>query len=123
METKGVFELTVEADVKDRDPILETDFTVVFTRPDGSAVTAEGFYDGRKTYRGRAYADTPGEWQWHTQSNLSDLNEKTGRFTVFASNLNWCVCNDREIVPTDTELSGRMVHGAMIDRIAKDMAR
>jgi hypothetical protein len=29
---------------------FETDFTVVFTRPDGSAVTAEGFYDGGKTY-------------------------------------------------------------------------
>ena len=83
----GVFEFSVEADVKDQHPIFETDFTVVFTRPDGSAVTTEGFYDGGRIYKGRAYADAPGEWQWQTQSNLSDLNDQSGRFTVVSSGL------------------------------------
>ena len=43
-----MFELSIVADAQDRHPIFETDFTVVFTRPDGSKVTAEGFYDGNK---------------------------------------------------------------------------
>ena len=83
----GVFELSVEADAKDQYPIFETDFTVVFTQPDGSAVRTEGFFDGGRTYKARAYADTLGEWQWHTKSNLSDLNDQSSRFTVVSSNL------------------------------------
>lgn len=83
----GVFELSYAADPADRHPIFETTFEVTFTRPDGSTVTAEGFYDGTRTYKARAYADAPGEWQWNTTSNLPDLNDQAGRFVAVTSHL------------------------------------
>ena len=42
------------------------------------------------------------------------------RFSAFANTI-WCVSNDREII-TEGERSGRQVHAATIDRIARDMA-
>ena len=83
----GVFEFSLEADTKDRHPIFDTDYTIAFTRPDGSDVSAEGFYNGGRTYKGRAYADAIGEWQWHTRSDVSDLNDQSGSFTVVPSRL------------------------------------
>ena len=83
----GVFEFSLEADTNGRHPIFETDFMVVFTRPDGSAVRAEGFFDGARSYRARAYANALGEWRWHTQSNIAALNERSGSFTVVPSSL------------------------------------
>ncbi len=87
----GVFELSQGANLTEeedtRHPIFEIEFTVVFTRPDGSTVTAEGFYDGNETYKCRAYADTRGKWHWKTQSNTPFLNDQTGAFIVVASNL------------------------------------
>ena len=83
----GVFEFSITAVVNDRHPIFETNFTVVFTRPDGSVVTAEGFYDGGGTYKARAYANALGEWKWRTQSNVSELNEQSGSFFVVPSSL------------------------------------
>ena len=83
----GVFEFLLPADAQDKHPIFETDFTVTFTRPDGSTATAEGFYDGGSTYKARAYANAVGEWQWRTQSNLADLNDQSGSFTVVPSDL------------------------------------
>lgn len=83
----GVYEFSLEADAQEKHPIFGVDFTVVFTRPDGSAVTAEGFYDGHHTYTARAYANLLGDWQWTTRSNLPDLNDQAGSFTVGRSNL------------------------------------
>lgn len=83
----GVFEFSLEAEPEDKHPIFETDFTIEFTRPDGSSVTAEGFYDGGSTYKARAYANAIGEWQWKTSSNLDALNGESGSFTVVRSDL------------------------------------
>jgi len=83
----GVFEFSLPADTGQRHPIFEVEFTVIFTRPDESIVSAEGFYDGNTTYKCRAYADTLGDWQWNTMSNLPELNEQSGKFTVVPSQL------------------------------------
>lgn len=83
----GVFEFSLAADAQDKHPIFEVDFKVIFTRPDGSTVTTEGFYNGRSTYKARAYAHLLGEWQWRTQSNVPDLHEQYDRFTVVPSEL------------------------------------
>lgn len=83
----GVFEFAILAEDQDLHPIFETDFSAVFTRPDGSTVTAEGFYDGGKTYKARAYADALGKWNWHTRSILSELDDISGSFTVIPSSL------------------------------------
>ncbi len=83
----GVFEFSLEADVQAKHPIFETTYTIVYTRPNGSTVTAEGFYDGNSLYKARAYANDLGEWQWRTESNLPELNGQSGRFTVVPSKL------------------------------------
>ena len=83
----GVFEFSIEAEANDRHPIFETDFTVVFTRPGGETVPAEGFFDGGNTYKARAYASALGEWHWRTQSNVPDLDDQSGSFTVEPSTL------------------------------------
>jgi hypothetical protein len=44
------------------------------------------------------------------------------RWSAFP-NVTWCVSNDREIVPPDTELKRRRVPATVIDRIARDMAQ
>jgi len=83
----AVFEFVLEADANGLHPIFETAFTTVFTRPDGSTVSAEGFYDGHRRYKTRAYADALGEWQWQTSASLPDLHNRAGRFTVLPSEL------------------------------------
>ncbi len=83
----GVFEFALQADSGDQHPIFDIEFTVLYTRPDGSTINSEGFYDSNKTYKCRAYADSLGEWQWTTQSNLPDLNNQSGSFTVVPSQL------------------------------------
>jgi len=83
----GAFEMSIVADAGNKHPIFEVEFSVNFTRPDGTTVTAEGFYDGKNTYKCRAYANLMGEWQWNSQSNVSGLNDQSGSFTVVASQL------------------------------------
>ena len=83
----GVFEFALEAKTTDQHPIFETDYGVIFTRPDGTPVTAEGFYDGGHIYKARAYANALGEWHWRTQSNVPELSDRSGSFTVVSSDL------------------------------------
>lgn len=83
----GVYELTLPANPENNHPIFTTTFNTTFTRPNGSTVTTEGFYNNHNTFKTRAYADTLGEWQWTTSSNLPDLNTHTGTFTVHPSPL------------------------------------
>jgi len=62
-------------------------FKIAFTRPDGSIILVDGFYDGDGTFKGRAYCDTIGEWRWRSSSNIEDLDGKNGAFKVKASSL------------------------------------
>ncbi len=83
----GVFELALDADPGLSHPIFDVTFSVTFTRPDGSTVTTEGFFDGCNRYRARAYGDQAGEWRWNSRSSLSGLNGHSGTFTVHPSSL------------------------------------
>ncbi|MBN1562723.1 MAG: DUF5060 domain-containing protein [Anaerolineae bacterium] len=47
-------------------------------------VETDGFYDGNGTYRIRCMPDTPGEWTYITQSNVTALDSLTGSFTCTA---------------------------------------
>jgi len=82
----GVFEISLVAESQAH-PIFDTEFQITFTRPDKTTVTADGFYDNKNTYKARAYADQIGDWTWVSTSNLSELNNKKGAFTVAPSNL------------------------------------
>ena len=90
----GVFELKLEADTGDTHPIFGVDFAVAFTRPNGSVAKTEGFFDG--AFFARAYADTPGTWQWRAISSLPELNGQTGSFAVVPSNLKGQLRRHRE---------------------------
>lgn len=41
-------------------------FAVAFTRPDGTVVSVEGFYDGGSAWKARAYCDMIGSWTFTT---------------------------------------------------------
>ena len=69
---RGVREIALTASGGASNPFL-LGLQVVFTRPDGSEVMAEGFYDGEATYRARAYCDTVGEWSWRSISAEEDI--------------------------------------------------
>jgi hypothetical protein len=81
----GVYEIGLNASPVEQNPYYDIDLKVTFTRPDGSEVTVDGFYDGGISYRARAYCDTEGEWQWQSASNNPGLDKRRGTFTVLQS--------------------------------------
>jgi hypothetical protein len=83
---RGVREIALTASGGTSNPFL-LGLQVVFTRPNGSEVMVEGFYDGDGTYRARAYCDAVGEWSWRSISIDDGLNNKSGLFRVVPSML------------------------------------
>jgi hypothetical protein len=84
---RGYHEVTLRARDPLGNPFTDTEVQVVFSRPDGSAVTVDAFYDGEQTYRARAYCDTTGTWSWRSRANRPSLDGVEGHFTVAASSL------------------------------------
>jgi len=69
---------------------------VTFTRPDGSKIVAEGFYDGENGYKIRAYCNQNGLWKWEINKN-SEFNSQKGKFRVVSS----CLKGKLKIHPDD----------------------
>ncbi len=44
-------------------PYFDVSLQLESTRPDQSTVLVEGFYDGERTFKARAYCDTTGTWR------------------------------------------------------------
>ncbi len=84
---RGVYEITLESDGEIHDPYLGSKLAVTFTRPDGSLVTVDGFYDGGRTFKARAHCDALGQWSWKSASDQAGLDGKSGSFQVVASPL------------------------------------
>lgn len=84
---RGIYEITLNTKLSFGNPYLESHMDVEFTRPDGSKVSVEGYYDGGSLFKARAYCDQQGRWQWRTASNVNDLNGCTGWFEVIPSPL------------------------------------
>ena len=84
-EHRGMQEITLTASPEFGNPYFDVDLTVIFTRPDGSEISVEGFYDGGSTFKARAYCDTIGNWRWRSVSNNPGLSDKTGSFLVIPS--------------------------------------
>jgi len=84
---RGAYEIVLEAPLGNRNPYFDLDFRVLFVRPDQTQVTVDGFYDGEQRFKARAYADTPGRWQWRSICNVKELDGHSGEFRVVASEL------------------------------------
>ena len=84
---RSMHELIFPADPGDVNPYLDLRFQVSFIRANGEVSIADGFYDGESIFRARAYCDTQGEWEWHSSSNIPELDSQSGRFIVEPSEL------------------------------------
>lgn len=79
---RGFFEVSLETGDMNINPYTDVIFKVTFERPNGSKVTVDGFYDGRRIFKARAYCNVIGTWKWCSSSNIEDLDEKSGVFEV-----------------------------------------
>ncbi len=84
---RGFSEVSLETGGKSVNPYTDVMFEVVFERPDGSKVAADGFYDGEGIFKARAYCDMMGRWRWRSSSNIKYLDKKSGVFEVKPSSL------------------------------------
>ncbi len=87
---RDVHEITLPCppeQVADRDVFFEVDAQVDFTRPDGSEVTVDAFYDGESTWKARAYCDRVGPWRWRSRADVNALSDLEGGFEVVPSDL------------------------------------
>ena len=76
----GVYEIALRGPTNGN-PFLDVKFSARFTQGT-NAVEANGFYDGDGIYRVRFMPEKPGEWRYVTESSSTELNGKTGEFTV-----------------------------------------
>jgi len=84
---RGFYELSLKTTQTALNPYFDVEIQIVFERPDGSKVSVDGFYDGRGTFKARAYCDTVGQWRWKSSSNVDDLDNKGAVFDVEPSSL------------------------------------
>jgi uncharacterized protein DUF4038/uncharacterized protein DUF5060 len=59
---------------------------VSFLLPDGDIIEVDGFYDGGKMYKARAYCKQPGLWKWEVNKAPGFFN-MAGKFKVIGSTL------------------------------------
>jgi hypothetical protein len=84
---RGVWQVDFTLESPEADPWFGVDLRVVFTRPDGTEVAAEGFFAGANTWSCRAYVAQPGTWTWRSVANRPALDGRSGAFTVRPSDL------------------------------------
>jgi hypothetical protein len=84
---RGAYEIALLSSQDAGDPCLDLALQVTFARPDGTQTVVDGFYDGGRTFKARAYCDTLGLWRWVSQSNVPDLHGQSGTFEVVPSAL------------------------------------
>lgn len=59
---------------------------ISFVLPDKKVIEVDGFYDGEKTYKARAYCSQPGVWKWKIHKSPG-FKKTTGKFEVVSSEL------------------------------------
>ena len=79
-ERWGQCEVTL-AGPSDGNPYVQVTLSAAFTQG-GRRLDVPGFYDGDGVYKIRFGPPTVGEWCYQTHSNRSELDGKTGAFTV-----------------------------------------
>lgn len=81
----GTHEIILSVQNGFNNPYFDVDLQFVFIRPDGSEVKVDGFYDGKNSFKGRAYCDQVGKWCWISSANHQELNNQQGEFRVISS--------------------------------------
>ncbi|WPP50605.1 DUF5060 domain-containing protein [Catalinimonas niigatensis] len=84
---RGIYEVTLNASPTEDNPYYDIQCTVTFSKPDGTKVKVNGFFDGGSSFKARAYCEQPGQWQWQSASNNQGLDSQEGRFEVLPSDL------------------------------------
>ncbi len=84
---RGVYEVVLEAAGAIADPHGDPELRVTFVRPDRSKAAVDGFFDGEKTFRARAYCDQTGKWTWSSAARAGGLDGRSGSFEVAPSKL------------------------------------
>jgi len=82
VEKWGVFELAFTGH-SEGNPFIDNQLTATFTLKD-KQVTVPGFYDGDGIYRIRFSPDELGKWTYVTESNLEELNNRSGEFVCIS---------------------------------------
>jgi len=78
VEQWDVFEAEFQASAEK--PFTEVDLTARFAKGHRT-LAVRGFHDGGQTYRLRFCPDDPGPWRYVTQSNVAELDGRSGQFT------------------------------------------
>ncbi len=83
---RGFYEIHLNARVSD--PYDERFFLEVeWQLPDGSIRVSDGFFDGGRLFKARAYTAQSGSWSWRTRSSSKALDNIRGEFIVRSSDL------------------------------------
>ena len=77
-----VFEIALSAAVE-RNPFTAVQLSAIFTLGHRT-ITTNGFYDGEGRFKVRFMPDAQGEWSYITESSVSELSGKTGKFSCVA---------------------------------------
>lgn len=79
---RGVYEVTLKSDAVVAPPYEDAP-TVTFTRPNGSTVRVDAFFDGtadgRQVFKARAYCDRKGKWSWVSGSQHGAFKVRSSR--------------------------------------------
>lgn len=86
VEQWGLFELALQGSAAGN-PYLNVELSAQFTH-EHRTIDVDGFYDGEGVYRVRFMPDTPGTWNYRTQSNSAALSGVTGTFDCVAPRAN-----------------------------------
>jgi hypothetical protein len=77
-----VFEIALSAAVEGN-PFTAVQLSAIFTLGHRT-ITTNGFYDGEGRFKVRFMPDAQGEWSYITESSVSELSGKTGKFSCVA---------------------------------------
>ncbi len=64
-------------------PFREVNLSAEFIHESGKNVKVMGFYDGNGIYKLRFMPELTGQWNYRTNSNISELHDKTGELCCF----------------------------------------
>ncbi len=82
-EQWGLLEVSLPGP-RDGNPFVDVQLAAKFQQ-EGEKHVVNGFYDGNGIYRVRFMPPTAGKWKYTTQSNVNELNGKSGHFDVIAA--------------------------------------
>jgi len=81
IEQWGVWEASLDGP-REGNPYLDVELSFTFHQDGGNDITVPGFYDGDGVYKVHFSPPARGSWRYGTRSNRTELNGKSGSFSV-----------------------------------------